>query len=67
MVNISNRHKDKNTNISDIGLLVEQRPLQIDNIPMTNSPRKILSRKKGNKVNWRGKVHDNSPNVLLVY
>lgn len=63
LIEAFNRYKNKDINISEIGLLVEQKHIQVEDIPTENSFLEILLNKNISKVNQQKKVNNNSLNI----
>lgn len=50
LMKASNRHNNKDINMGETALLVEQEPIQVEDIPIGNSPSETLLSKNVSKV-----------------
>lgn len=66
LVEISDGYKDKDTKMAKASLFVEQKFIQVEDIPMGNSFLEILLREKVSKLDREKIVYNNSPNISLV-
>lgn len=65
LIDVFDRDENKNINIDKVGLLVEQKSIQVEDIPTGYNLLKILLREVS-KVDQQKRLHNNSLNVFSV-